>query len=322
MFSELKFVTLDVFTTTPFKGNPLGVVHLPPHSKGAGLSQAQKQSIASEFNLSETVFIHDIDFDDTEQDARARHIDIFTTTEEIPFAGHPTIGAAAYLRAENVEKLITKAGPIPLRFGPEDGLVSAAIPHDTHLNTRVLGSLEPALLPSSLHPTPEVRSAELGAPLFSIVKGMTFALIRLSSLELLSQISPRPFPIATQHIMDPEWSDTLLGCYYNVLIETSVSRTGVRTVKLRTRMVVDFIEDAATGSAACALSAYLALHEYGEEVCRFEITQGVEMGRQSDIVVDVTVDIGAEGARRVQEVLLGGKARQIMRGTIAVPPIQ
>ncbi|KAH7110750.1 putative epimerase [Dactylonectria macrodidyma] len=320
MVTELDFVTLDVFTATPFKGNPLGVVHLPPPSKGAALSQAQKQAIAREFNLSETVFIHDVDSDD-EQDTHTRVIDIFITTREIPFAGHPTIGTAAYLSAKNVSKLITKAGPIPIRLGPEDGVVSATIPYNTHLNTKVLGDLESSLSSSLLHLTPEIKSAELGAPLFSIVNGMTFALIRLSSLELLSRVSPGRFPIAAQHIMDPEWSETFLGRYYNVLIETSVSKVGVRTVKLRTRLVEDVIEDPATGSAACALSTYLALHEYEETRIRFDITQGVEMGRQSGIAVDVEVDIGEEGARRIQEVRLGGKARQIMRGTIVVPPV-
>ncbi|KAM0490547.1 hypothetical protein ACHAP8_011452 [Fusarium lateritium] len=317
MATQLTFVTLDVFTTTPFKGNPLGIVHLPP---GSSTSQAQKQIIAREFNLSETVFIHDVD-SNNDPDPSSRRIDIFMTDRELPFAGHPTIGTAAYLQAHGVSRLITKAGPIPIHSNSEEGFVSAVIPHDTYINPRALRDIETKLDLNCLHSTPEIRSAELQAPLFSIVRGVTFGLIRLPSLDLLSQISPVAFPCAPRDIMDPEWSEAFIGRYYHVLMGTSVSDSGVRTVKVRTRMVNDKMEDPATGSAACALSSYLALKEYSETALRIEITQGVEMGRQSDIVVEVKIAVGEDGERRVKEVQLGGKARQIMTGTIIEPPV-
>lgn len=317
MAAKLNFVTLDVFTTTPFKGNPLSIVHLPP---GTPLSQIQKQTIAREFNLSETVFIHDVD-STSDSGLHTRRIDIFMTTGELPFAGHPTIGAANYLLAEGVSKLITKAGPIPIRRSPKGGLVTAAIPHDTHLNSRVLGDAKVPLRASALHPTPDIRSAELGAPLFSIVKGVTFALVQLSCLDLLSEPSPGPFPCTSKDIIDAGWSETFLARYYYVLISTDVSDAGVRTCKLRTRMMEDNMEDPATGSAACALASFLALQVYTETVIWFEITQGVELGRQSDIAVEVGVDVGEDGERRVKEIQLGGKTRQIMQGTIAIPTV-
>ncbi|KAB8235288.1 PhzF family phenazine biosynthesis protein [Aspergillus alliaceus] len=317
MTTHLNFVTLDVFTTTPFKGNPLGVVHLPP---GVPISQNQKQTIAREFNLSETVFIHDVD-PSNDSDPHTRRIDIFTTNKELPFAGHPTIGTASYLQEQGINKLITKAGPIPIRSSMEEGHISAAIPHDTHVNSRVLADIETTLHADRLHPTPEIRSAELTAPLFSIVKGMTFALIPLPGLDLLSQVYPGAFPCTPHDVIDAEWSETFIGRYYYVRIGSSVSSSGVRAVQLRTRMVEDQIEDPATGSAACALTSYLALREYHETRIRFELTQGVEMGRQSDIVVDVRVNVGEDGERRVKEVLLGGKTRQIMKGAMVVPPV-
>ncbi|KAE8376381.1 hypothetical protein BDV26DRAFT_265624 [Aspergillus bertholletiae] len=315
MATHLDFVTLDVFTTTPFKGNPLGVVHLPP---GTPLSQDQKQTIAREFNLSETVLIQDVD-PSNDSDPHTRHINIFTTTEELPFAGHPTIGTASYLQAQGINKLITKAGPILIHSDAESGVVSANIPHDTHLNSRVLGDIESTLRQDRLHPTPEIRSAELQAPIFSIVKGMTFALIPLPGLDLLSQVSPGVFPCAPRDLVDVEWSETFLARYYYVPMGTDVSDSGVRTVQLRTRMMEDVIEDPATGSAACALTSYLALRKYSETTIRFQVTQGVEMGRQSDILVEVRVDVGEDGVRRVKEVQLGGKARQIMKGSILMP---
>ncbi|KAM0333153.1 hypothetical protein ACHAQA_001813 [Verticillium albo-atrum] len=314
----LNFVTLDVFTTTPFKGNPLGVVHLPPNKP---ITQEQKQAIAREFNLSESVFVHDVD-PANDPDPTTRRIDIFMTTAELPFAGHPTIGSAAYLQAQGITRLITKAGPIPIRTGA-DSIVYAAIPHNVHLNSRRLGDWdEAALRAGSLHETPAIRAAELQAPIFSIVNGMTFSLIRLEGLEQLAQVAPGKFALEPKDIMDEEWSQTFIGRYYHVITGTSVDEeTLVRTVRLRTRMVEDVIEDPATGSAACALTSYLALHEYEEKEIRFEVTQGVEMGRQSDIEVVIKVAVGDDKQRRVDGVQLGGRAVQIMKGTVVVPHI-
>ncbi|OBR03355.1 Phenazine biosynthesis PhzC/PhzF protein [Colletotrichum higginsianum IMI 349063] len=73
--TQLDFVTLDVFTKTPYKGNPLAIVHLPPPTATSpALTQEQKQAIAQEFNLSETVFVHDVDpKDDPEPQTRPPH---------------------------------------------------------------------------------------------------------------------------------------------------------------------------------------------------------------------------------------------------------
>lgn len=87
------FVTFDVFTETRFKGNPLAIVWVP---RNVSLEQEAKQKIAREFNLSETVFLYDI-----EDRSLDRKIDIFIPTKEIPFAGHPTIGTICYLCAGN-----------------------------------------------------------------------------------------------------------------------------------------------------------------------------------------------------------------------------
>lgn len=84
------FVTLDVFTAAPFSGNPLAVVFLPDNVSKP-LSQSQKQEIAKEFNYSETIFIHPV----AAASPTKRPIDIFMTDQELPFAGHPTVGAAS-----------------------------------------------------------------------------------------------------------------------------------------------------------------------------------------------------------------------------------
>jgi hypothetical protein len=98
---SLPFSTLDVFTTTPYRGNPLGVVSLPPAtaSSSTPLTQEQKQTIARELNLSETVFVHAENGEEVEEEGaggekvtrmggrEGRRVDIFTTEEELPFAG-------------------------------------------------------------------------------------------------------------------------------------------------------------------------------------------------------------------------------------------
>jgi hypothetical protein len=173
---------------------------------GSQLSHIQKQIIAREFSLSETVFIHDVD-SSNDPDPHSRRVNIFMTFRELPCAGHPIIGTANYLWAQGVGKLVTEAGPIPIHFSSEEGIVSAAIPHDTHLISRVLGDVELTIRVGCLHSTPVIRSAELEAPLFSIVKGVIFALIHLPCLDLLSQVSPGAFPYAPRDVIDAGWTD-------------------------------------------------------------------------------------------------------------------
>jgi PhzF family phenazine biosynthesis protein len=122
---SLQFTTLDVFTTAPFRGNPLAIVHVPI---GADLSQAQKQLIAREFNLSESVFLHDQTSEDI-QAGQAR-IDIFTVVAEVPFAGHPTVGTsnylAHYLKNRTVHTLVTRAGLLPFEVHADGIQLSVA----------------------------------------------------------------------------------------------------------------------------------------------------------------------------------------------------
>ena len=97
---RLTFHTLDVFTDTPFTGNPLAVVR-----DCEGLSEQRMQTIAREFNLSETVFV--LEPVDPLNSARLR---IFTPTRELPFAGHPTIGAAVLIAQLRAPEMLGGAG--------------------------------------------------------------------------------------------------------------------------------------------------------------------------------------------------------------------
>jgi PhzF family phenazine biosynthesis protein len=133
--SQLDFVTVDVFTTEKYAGNPLAIIRIP---HGVTISQEQKQAIAREFNLSESTFLHE-NSDDSKKDDWV--VDIFLTTAEIPFAGHPTIGTACYVLSRAAQErgvkdgviqasFQLKAGPVALVYDVAKRTARAAIPHD------------------------------------------------------------------------------------------------------------------------------------------------------------------------------------------------
>ncbi|KAL7820591.1 phenazine biosynthesis PhzC/PhzF protein [Trichoderma gracile] len=324
---ELPFITLDVFTRTRFRGNPLAVVTIPASLPNKP-TQQQKQAIAREFNLSETVFIHDVP--DPAADP-SRRIDIFLTSAEIPFAGHPTIGAAVSLLRSGaaagseseserptpvVTELVTKAGRIAVvRTGPDSA--SATVPHNVHLHAKTL-TAHAGIFAADLQPSEHVRRLELGAPVFSLVRGVTFALVELPSLELLAHVAVGPVEFKPEGFLDDGWQQGFIGRFYYVRTgdSTDDDGNGVPVVSLRTRMIAEGFEDPATGAASSCLAAYLSTQGRDKQTTptrRYEFTQGVEMGKESSIRVDVSLKDGA-----LDTVLLAGPAVQVMRGTITV----
>ncbi|KAK5624548.1 hypothetical protein RRF57_000264 [Xylaria bambusicola] len=319
---DLPFTTLDVFTSTQLEGNPLAVVQVPA-SLRERLTQPLKQKIAREFNLSETVFLHD---DTRNSGEDAREIDIFTIEQEIVFAGHPTIGTAVLVQRQlgtGVRSLVTKAGPIGIEPSPLG--IRAEIPHNVHLHAKTLRDLQSSAelgptVTAGLHPNPAIRAAELEAPVFSIVNGMTFVLVRLASLELLREVKPLrlDFESLAPVLLDEGWRDSFCSRYYYVDVGGE-GKEGKGLRCLRTRMVELGFEDPATGSAASALCAYLTLREEKKET-NFRVTQGIEMGRKSVISVETTTEEGkGEGSEvRIGNVYLGGTAVVVMQGTLKV----
>lgn len=305
---SLPFQILDVFTQTPYLGNPLAVVTVPPKTT---LTGDQKHRITKEFNLSETTFVHD------DPDSPERRFDIYTPFAEIPFAGHPTIGTAIALRPQGVNTLISKAGRIAIDSAA-NGAVRAAIPHNVRLHQQRLSGWEAQTFDPM---QTAIAKAEIGAPLFSIVNGMTFVLIELSSLEVLNAVKIGAGPETPVDLLDAGWRDGWVTRRYYFVRTGSKIVNGRQVHSIRTRMIKLTMEDPATGSAACALSSYLSLHQSDEQSARYEITQGVEMGRESTILIDVEAGQDAEGARRLESLHLGGTAVQVMRGHVDVPRV-
>lgn len=360
---SLPFLTLDVFTTTRYLGNPLSIVRIP-HGHPSPPTQEQKQTIAKEFNLSETIFLHensedsaDVERKDDAEKEEVVKVDIFTTDQELPFAGHPTVGTGFYLhnlrpriRTPTTLSLLTKAGKIPVQNLPHNPPhASLEIPHNVHLHKSELVSKEMlTLFPAIPHEDYHLELCSI--PVFSIVKGMTFALPRLNSLEALAKVNTQS-PELINPELDKPWDGGLVGIFFYVIVNkeelkqeedttpAASSDGNITTIKwtVQTRMILGLLEDPATGSASCALASYLSLSEAtkhnpkGNNALRhkFEFIQGVEMGRRSQIGIEVLLKrkdkgrddgsgaaIGAFDEVEVVKVVLSGTAVKVMEGVV------
>jgi PhzF family phenazine biosynthesis protein len=293
---QLSFATLDVFTSTPYFGNPVAIVKLPTTTS---LKQEQKQLVAREFNLSETVFLHEQTPEDA--DNGIVRIDIFTPWTEIPFAGHPTVGTSNYLlrdlNARNFKTLVMKAGKIPVRLSDDGKAIQLEVVHNVHVHDQPF------------------RGEYFGHfPVVSIVKGMTFILAKIENLEELSRQnkSYRDDSYNCLDALDEGWQVGLCATYFYV--DLGVDESGVRQLRTRCQSMR---EDPATGSAASALCSYLSLSENpGAMACKYKVTQGVEMGRKSEIGVEVTTK---DDRNAIEKVVLSGTAVKVMEGLIEVP---
>jgi predicted PhzF superfamily epimerase YddE/YHI9 len=296
---RLEFTTVDVFTTTRYIGNPLGIVRVPA-SLRTQLSEEQKQRIAREFNLSEITFLHE-----PVNGSSTADYDIFTPFSRMTFAGHPTIGTAIYVAQHTaaypgITQLKTIAGIIP--FELQSGRATVSIPHDVYTHK--------AQLP---HPVEKTDSV----PIVSIVKGMAFGLCKLPDLEALGRVDGPLIPSEIRYkqtFLDvgSGWDIGYTGSFYYVDMDRDPEDSGVRL--LRTRMN-SMTEDPGTGSASAALCSHLALMEKAEGKVRFHLVQGVEMGRRCDIFVDVVMKNGGDG---IEDVKLSGMSVEVMEGTLHV----
>ena len=304
------YVTVDVFTTERFAGNPLAVV---PDARG--LTDRQMQQIATEFNYSESTFV--LPPEDPANTARVR---IFTPTTEIPFAGHPNVGTA-FVLGQQTSLFGEPTGAQlngPLRFEELAGLVEVDLLREDH---RVLGATIRAPRPLELGDT---LAADLVARCASIDPsdvltqprppvigsvGLPFALVELQSLEALGKARPDLDAFHEATASHPrEGGDFSLFLYV---------RSTENPWHIRARMFApldNVPEDPATGSASGALAALLASSDPAQDgEIRMTIEQGVEMGRRSIIELEVVKHVGV-----VTDVRITGRCVQVMRGSIAL----
>jgi trans-2,3-dihydro-3-hydroxyanthranilate isomerase len=284
----MEFFQVDVFAEAPYRGNPLAVF---PHA--AGLSVVQMQAIAREMNLSETTFVTSVTDD-------SYNVRIFTPTDEMPFAGHPTIGTAWVLRHHGVAKgdRLTQRSPIgetAITF--EEDLVWLERQGTVEDDLEATDPLAVSLIAKSLGIRPNeigMEARELGRsgrlrPAFSD-GGLYQLMVPVKDLDVLGRCT-----------MPADLSMAAMGVYCFTATEAG---------RVRARGLwpgVGVPEDPATGSAGAALGLYLADRVGDIEV---EIVQGVEIGRPSRMLVRA----GKEGVR------VGGRCLPIFTGRLEVLP--
>ncbi|PIQ25536.1 hypothetical protein COW36_21055 [bacterium (Candidatus Blackallbacteria) CG17_big_fil_post_rev_8_21_14_2_50_48_46] len=261
---DLSFYWLDVFSERLLGGNPLAVVF------GAErLSSEQMQALAREFNLSETTFVLP-----PENPAHSCRVRIFTPQKELPFAGHPTLGAAWAVRkawglAADALILEEGVGPVPVRF-LSDSLLEfevAKAPDFAPL------ALSPEILAQGLGLAPEQIGWENFQPEI-VSAGVPYALIPIRSLAAIR--SARYLWGATDPLLK---QFPILGEVYLVCPESEDPAADFHVRLFAPGAGV--AEDPATGSAAAALGAWLQKHHPTQELWQLE--QGLEMGRPSQL---------------------------------------
>jgi trans-2,3-dihydro-3-hydroxyanthranilate isomerase len=278
----MDFLQVDVFSEGPYTGNPLAVF---PESDG--LKGPQMQAIAREMNLSETTFV-------TDTTATGYSVRIFTPTEELPFAGHPTIGTAWVLR--HLDRI--GSGPIVQRSGAGDTPVSLEQDEPAFERIGKVDAIEP--------PDGELLARGLGLPNEAIGatvggRSLTPAFADAGIPQLMVPIDTTTQLVAAAPLSDVIESISHHGVY-------CFAAVGPGHVKARGFFPgVGIAEDPATGSAAAALGLYLA-DRVGSMT--FEIAQGAEIGRPSRIKVAATPD----------NVTVAGRCELIFTGTLSALP--
>jgi trans-2,3-dihydro-3-hydroxyanthranilate isomerase len=296
---SFEFVTVNVFTGDRFGGNPLAVL---PDARG--LTSAQMQAIARDFNLSETTFV--LPPDNPMHDAKVR---IFTPTHEMPFAGHPNVGTGFVLaRAMDnppehlVFEEIAGLVRVHIQRGDAGQITGARISAPQVLSIGDAVPTETVAACASL--TPDDFLTNSHHPLKASV-GTEFAIAEVASLEALARAMP-----------DIGAFRTAAGETTRFALLLYVRRDGDAT-KLRARMFAPLggvLEDPATGSACAALAALLTSMAPGENVdLHYEIEQGVEMGRPSLLIAS-----GRKTAEGPVEATVAGSCVPSGRGVLEV----
>ncbi|AEB42743.1 MULTISPECIES: PhzF family phenazine biosynthesis protein [Micromonospora] len=285
--STLAYEIVDVFTARPYAGNPLAVVF------GAeGLATEQMQALAREFNLSETVFV--LPATQVGVTYRAR---IFTPVEELPFAGHPSVGAAVTASRRGLFEpgQVTQecgAGVLPIEVTESGATLTGGMPTlGPELDPEPL--LEMAGLAAGDHVGPAPRVAGCGLE-FPFLPVRPEALARAQ----VDPLAARRYGI--EHVSVFSWDAATQTAYARVF----VPGLGVP-------------EDPATGSAALGLGVWLVASGLlpADERSSYTVRQGVEMGRPSSLACTVTAAGGT-----VLGATVSGQVMAVAKGEILVPP--
>ena len=300
-----RYAIYDVFTERGLEGNPLAVVF-----DGDGLDDARMQAIAGEFNLSETVFVRTPD-----RAGHAARLRIFTPGYELPFAGHPTVGAAVALAEaahgigggdlDLVQMLEENVGPIRCAVRMRQGEASFAEFDLPRKSTRLEATLDRSAIADAFGLSPSQIGLEDHVPSFWSA-GVPFVTIPVHDLAAAAKVE---FDAALWEKIAPMADGRLASAYV-------YCRGGVNHMaRFHTRMfapAMGIVEDPATGSALAAFSG--TIHHFDQLLDghhAFLVEQGIEMGRPSLLHLHLDVAGGDIAAARI-----GGQAVRIASGEL------
>jgi trans-2,3-dihydro-3-hydroxyanthranilate isomerase len=288
---RLNLDIVDVFAEKKYAGNQLAVVRY-----GKDASDVMMQKIAREVNFSETTFI----ISDQEH-VGGYDVRIFTPKDEVPFAGHPTLGTAYVIRKEIVRKpvdqvlLNLKVGQIPVTFSSEGILW---MKQKEPVFGRVFDAAE---ISEALGI--EKRAIDDRFPIEEVSTGLPSIIVPLRKLEDVKQC----------RVAKNKYFDLVKGTRAKALLVFNPETYDARN-NLNVRVFVDYYgipEDPATGSGNGCLAGYLSKHRYfGTDRVNVRVEQGCEIGRPSLLYLTAEVSEGAIA------VLVGGKVVPIAKGEL------
>jgi len=289
---RLPFIQFDVFTSRPLEGNPLAVF-----TDGRGLNDVEMQAIAREMNLSETTFI--LPRDAAVERKRGTRVRIFTVQEELPFAGHPTLGTAFALRGNSGAdqiRLDLNVGTIPVEFDepagqPTFGEMTQANPvfgpvHDRQKIAEVTG------IP--------IEDIDAEVPIQTVSTGVPFTVLPIRNLEAIRRLQINQ-QFASEYLAASD--GRFFFCVSREVVDPAA--------RLHARMLFYNGEDPATGSASGCAAAWMVEHGVAEPDEQVMIEQGVEMKRPSRIFVRAS-----RCNDRVVNVRVGGNVVEVLRGEL------
>ncbi len=290
---SLPFVWLDVFTDRPLEGNQLAVF-----TDARGLSKEQMQAIALETRLSETTFV--IPREPEVEREKGVRVRIFTVDEELPFAGHPTLGTATVLRGISGADTIwldLDAGKIPVRFHDENGLAFGEMrqrdPEFLTLHQREDVARATGLAVDDIDPDLPIQTVSTGLP-FTIVP-----VRRLAALQTLSFDWNKA----------KEYLERSGGNFFYFIARGAVNHRA----DMHVRMIFYNGEDPATGSAAGCAASWMVKYGVAKAAQKVAIEQGVECRRPSRLVVSADRD-----GDKITDVRVGGNCVHIIRGELTL----
>ncbi len=294
-----EYALVDVFAERALEGNQLSIF-----TDATGLSDAQMQSIARETNLSETTFV--LPRSPEIERERGVRVRIFTTAEELPFAGHPTLGTASWLywnhptlAGSETLSLDLNVGTIPIRFTPpqtnEPGIFGTMLQNDP-----TFGPLhDHAELARAL--SLSLDDLDLTLPIQTVSTGNPICIVPLRSLDAARRL------VVPQNAQVAEYLRQHAAKFFYFLTRAEAGSAA----DWHARMIFYNGEDPATGSAAGPAVAWLVQHGLAASGQQVVFEQGIEMLRPSRLHLSAEFDNG-----KVSKVCVGGRTIPVAMGRL------